>query len=78
MPLGGALLTWHAWVGNRRVEIRTHHRSIDTRATRDLKTVEGPSLRQARWYELFSKIDLHVVYTHGPVNSVGDSLSRWA
>ena len=38
----------------------------------------GPSPRQARWHELFSKFDLHVVYTPGPVNPVGDFLSRWA
>ena len=42
------------------------------------KTVGGPSPRQARWHELFSKFDLHVVYTPGPVNPVGDFLSRWA
>ena len=40
--------------------------------------MQGPSPRQARWLELFSKFDLHVVYTLGPVNSVGDFLSRWA
>ena len=44
----------------------------------DLKNVGGPSPRQARWHELFSKFDLHVVYTPGPVNPVGDFLSRWA
>ena len=38
----------------------------------------GPSRRQARWHELFSKFDLHVVYTPPPVNPVGDFLSRWA
>ena len=38
----------------------------------------GPSSRQARWHELFSKFDLHVVYTSGPVNPIGDFLSRWA
>ena len=38
----------------------------------------GPFSRQARWHELFSKFDLHVVYTQGPVNPVGDFLSRWA
>ena len=38
----------------------------------------GPSPRQARWHELFSKFDLHVVYNPGPVNPLGDFLSRWA
>ena len=38
----------------------------------------GPSPRQARWHDLFPKFDLHVVYTPGPVNQVGDSLSLWA
>ena len=38
----------------------------------------GPSPRQARWHELFSKFDHHVVYTPGPVNPVGDFLSHWA
>ena len=38
----------------------------------------GPSPRQARWLELFSKFDIHIFYTSGPVNSVGDFLSRWA
>ena len=38
----------------------------------------GPSPPQARWHELFSKFDLHVVYTPGPVNPVGDFLSLWA
>ena len=36
----------------------------------------GPSPRQARWPEVFSKFDLHVVYTPGPVNPVGDFLFR--
>ena len=31
----------------------------------------GPSERKAHWHELFSKLDLHVVYTHGPVSLVG-------
>ena len=73
-----ALLKWHGWVGNKRVEVRTDHRSLENWATEDLKTVGGPSPRQARWHELFSKFDLHVVYTPGPVNPVGDFLSRWA
>ena len=38
----------------------------------------GPSPRQAHWHELFSKLDLHVVYTLGLVNPVGDFLCRWA
>ena len=38
----------------------------------------GPSPSQARWHELFSKFDLRVVYTPGPVNPVGDFFSRWA
>ena len=38
----------------------------------------GPSPREARWHVLFSKFNLHVVYTPGPVNPVGDFLSRWA
>ena len=38
----------------------------------------GPLPRQACWHELLSKVDLHVVYTPGPVNPVGDFLSRWA
>ena len=73
-----ALLEWHGWVGNKRVEVRTDHRSLENWATEDLKNVGGPSPRQARWHELFSKFDLHVVYTSGPVNPVGDFLSRWA
>ena len=73
-----ALLKWHGWVGNKRVEVRTDPRSLENWATEDLKTVGGPSPRQARWHELFSKFDLHVVYTPGPVNPVGDFLSRWA
>ena len=73
-----ALLKWHGWVGNKRVEVRTDHRSLENCATEDLKTVGGPSPRQAQWHELFSKFDLHVVYTPGPVNPVGDFLSRWA
>ena len=38
----------------------------------------GPAPCQARWHELFSTCDLHVVYTPGPVNPVCDFLSRWA
>ena len=38
----------------------------------------GPPPRQARWHELLSKFDLHVVYTLGPVSPVGNFLSRWA
>ena len=54
------------------MEVRTDHRSLENWATEDLKTVGGPSPRQARWHELFSNFDLHVVYTPGPVNPVGD------
>ena len=73
-----ALLNWHGWEGKKRVEVRTDHRSLENWATEDLKTVGGSPPRQARWHELFSKFDLHVVYTPGPVNPVGDFLSRWA
>ena len=73
-----ALLKWHGWVGNKRVEVGTDHRSLENWATEDLKTVGGASPRQARWHEWFSKFDLHVVYTPGLLNSVGDFLSRWA
>ena len=73
-----ALLKWHSWVGNKQVQVRTDHRSLENGATEDLKTVGGPPPRQVRWHELFSKFDLHVVYTPGPVNPVGDFLSRWA
>ena len=31
-----------------------------------------------RMTQILSKLDLHVVYTPGPVNPVGDFLSRWA
>ena len=68
-----------AWFGGEQASGgRTDHRSLESLATEDLKTVGGPSPRQASWHELFSKFDLHVVYTPGPVNPVGDSLSRWA
>ena len=69
------LLKWHGWVGTKQLEVRTDHRSPENWATEDLKTVWGPSPRQARWHELFPKFDLHVVYTPGPVNPVGDFLS---
>ena len=59
------------------MEVRTDP-SLEDWATEDLKTVGGPSPRQARWHELFSKFDVHVVYTLGPVNRVADFLSRWA
>ena len=58
-----ALLQWHCWVGNRRVEVSTDHGSLKDRATKELKTVGGPSPRQARWHELFCKFDLYVVCT---------------
>ena len=73
-----ALLKLHGWMGNKQVEVCTDHRSLENTATEDLKTVGGPSPRQGRWHELFSKFDLHVVYTPGPVNPVGDFLSPWA
>ena len=73
-----ALLRWHGWVGNKPPEVRTDHSSLQNLATEDLKTLGGPSPRQARKHELFSKLDLHVVYTPGPVSPVGDFLSRWA
>ena len=38
----------------------------------------GSSPGKRRWHELFSKSDIHVVSTPGPVNPVGDFLSRWA
>ena len=73
-----ALLKWHGWVGNKRVEVRMDHRSLENWGTENLRTVGGLSPRQARWHELFSKFDLHVVYTPGPVNPVSDFLSRSA
>ena len=74
----GGTPKWHGWVGNKRVEVRTDHRSLEKWAMEDLKTVRGPSPPQARWHELFSNFDLHVVYTPGPVNSVGAFLCPWA
>ena len=71
-----ALLKWHGWVGNKRVEVRTDHRSLENWATDDLKTVGDPFPHQALWHELFSKFAFHVVYTPGPENPVGDFLSR--
>ena len=73
-----ALLKWHGWVANKQVEVRKDRRSLENWATEDLKAVKGPSPRQARWHELFSKFDFQVVYTPGPFNPVGDFLSRWA
>ena len=73
-----ALLKWHGWVGNKRVESRKDHHSLGNWATEDPKTEEGPSVRQARWHELFSQFDLHVAYPLGPVNPVGDFLFRCA
>ena len=46
-----ALLKWHGWVGNKRVVVRTDNRSLENWATEDLKTVGGPSQREARWHE---------------------------
>ena len=60
------------------MEVRTDLCSLENWATEDLKTVVGPSPRQARWHELFSKFDSHVVYTLGPVNPVGVLVSGWA
>ena len=37
-----ALLKWHGWVGNKRVEVRTDHRSLENWATEDFKTVGVP------------------------------------
>ena len=73
-----ALLKLHGWVGNKRVEVRTDHCGLENWGTEDLKTVGGPSPRQARWHELISKLDLHVFYTPGPVNHVVDFLSHSA
>ena len=36
-----ALLEWHGWVRNKRVEVRTDHRSLENWATEDLKTGGG-------------------------------------
>ena len=58
--------------------VRTDHHSLENLATEDSKTVRGPSPPQARWHGIFSKFDLRVVYTPGPVNPVDDFLSRWA
>ena len=73
-----ALLNLHGWVGNKRVEVRTDHRSFENWAMEDLETVMCPSPREARWHDFFSTFDLLVVCTPGPVTPVGDSLSRWA
>ena len=73
-----ALLKWHGWLGNKRVEVRTDHGSLETWPKEDVETVGGPPPRKARWREWFSKFYLLVVCTPGPVNSVSDFLSRWA
>ena len=73
-----AILKWHGLVENKRPEVCTDHCGLGNRATEDLKTVWGPSPHQASWRELFSKFDIHVVYTPGPLNPVGDFLSHWA
>ena len=65
-------------MGNKPGEVFTDQGSLENWATEDFETVGGPSPRQARWHELFSKLDVHVVYTPGPVNPVGDFLFRWA
>ena len=73
-----ALLKWHGWVGNKRVEVRTDNCSLEIWETEDHKTVVGHSPRQARWSELFSKLHLNVVSIPGSVNTMGDCLSCWA
>ena len=73
-----SLLKWHGCPGNEPVQVRTDHPGLEKCATEDLKTIRGTSPRQPRWHELFSNFDLHVVHTPGPLNPVGDFLSRWA
>ena len=51
---------WHGLLGNKRVEVRTDHRSLENLTTEDLRTVGGPPARQAQWHELLSTFDLHV------------------
>ena len=58
------------------MEVCTDHRSLESWGTENLKTVGVRSPRQARWRELFSKFDLQVVYTPGPVNPLGSFLCR--
>ena len=72
------LLKWHGWVATKRVEVRTDHCGLENWATHDLKAGGGPFPSHAHGDELFSKFDLHVVYTNGPVNPVRGFLSRWA
>ena len=60
------------------MEVRTDHRSLENWATEDLKNVGGPFPRQGRLHELFSTLDLHGVYTPGPLNPMGNFLSRSA
>ena len=73
-----ALLKLNGLGGNKQLQVRRDHGSLENWATEDFETLGGPSPRQARWRDLFSKFDLHVVYTPGPLNPVGDSWSRWA
>ena len=73
-----AHLKWHGYVNNKRVEVRTDHHSTENWAAKACKTVRGPSPRQARWHEMFSKFEVRVVCTPGHVNPVDDFLSRWA
>ena len=45
-----AFLKWHGWVGNKQMEVHTEHRSLEKFASEVLKTMGGPSPRQARWH----------------------------
>ena len=72
-----ALLKWPHYLTGIEVVVQTDHRTLESWHKDVISGVDGPSGRQARWHELFSKFNLKVEYIKGTENPVGDFLSRW-
>lgn len=56
----------------------TDHRTLESWVVEYVETASGPTVRRARWYEVFSEFNLTVEYLPGHTNVPADCISRWA
>ena len=73
-----SLKRWAHYLRMATIICQTDHETIQGWHREAVDTVDGPSGRQARWHELFSKFRIYVTYLKGKDNVVGDWASRWA
>ena len=60
-----ALHKWQSWIGLNEVTVRTDHKTLESWHKEVVQGSDGPSPRQARWHQLFSRFKLQVEYAKG-------------